>query len=75
MIAQEFGFTEDCAKGWKNSVHSRLNKILCEFKEQARAHPSDEKCGLNTGTGRFHRSLELEDQFQTFFDPVGENLC
>ena len=43
MIAQEFGFTADFAKEWKNSVYSRLNKILCEFKDQARARPSGEK--------------------------------
>ena len=27
-------------------MYSRLNEILCEFKEQARACPSGEKCGL-----------------------------
>ena len=46
MIAQAFGFTEDFAKEWQNSVYSRLNKILCECKDQARARPSGEKSGL-----------------------------
>ena len=45
MIAQEFGFTEDFAKEWKNSLYSRLNKILREFKDQGRARQSGEECG------------------------------
>jgi len=47
MISQDVGVTEDFAKEWNNSLYSRQNKILCEFKEQARARPSGEKCGLN----------------------------
>jgi len=46
MIAQSFGFTGDYAKEWGDNVYSRLNKILCEFKEQARARSSGENCGL-----------------------------
>ena len=46
MIAQQFGFTKDFAKKWNNSVYFRLSKILCKFKDQARARPSGEKCGL-----------------------------
>ena len=45
MIAQEFGFTEDFEKEWNNSVYSRLNKILREFKDQTWARPSGEKWG------------------------------
>ena len=33
------GFCEE----WQNSVYSRLNKILREFKEQTRTRPSGEK--------------------------------
>ena len=46
MIAQQFGFTKDFAKKWNNCVYFRLSKILCKFKDQARARPSGEKCGL-----------------------------
>jgi hypothetical protein len=46
MITQGFGFTKDFVKEWNNSVYFRLNKILCGFKDQVRARPSGEKCGL-----------------------------
>ena len=46
MITQGFGFTKDFTKKWNNSVYSRLSKILCGFKDQVRARPSGEKCGL-----------------------------
>ena len=48
MIAQQFGFTKDFAKKWNNSVYFRQSKILCKFKDQARARPSGEKCGLGS---------------------------
>ena len=38
--------TKDFTMEWNNSVYSRLSKILCEFKDQVRARPSGEKCGL-----------------------------
>jgi len=46
MITQRFGFRKEFTKKWNNSVYSRLSKILCEFKEQVRARPSGEKCGI-----------------------------
>jgi len=46
MITQRFVFTKDFMKEWNNSVYFRLNKILCGFKDQVRARPSGEKCGL-----------------------------
>jgi len=46
MITQRFEFTKDFTKEWNNSVYSRLSKILCGFKDQVRARPSGEKCGL-----------------------------
>jgi len=46
MITQRFGFTKDFTKKRNNSVYSRLSKILCGFKDQVRARPSGEKCGL-----------------------------
>ena len=46
MITQRFGFTKDFTKKWNNSVYSRLSKMLCGFKDQVRARPSGEKCGL-----------------------------
>ncbi len=46
MIAQGFGFTRDFLKEWNNSAYFRLKKIPCEFKEQARARHTGEKCGL-----------------------------
>ena len=45
MISQDVGVTEDFAKEWNNSLYSRQNKILCEFKEQARARPSVRNAG------------------------------
>jgi len=39
--------TKDFAKKWNNSVYSRLSKMLCGFKDQVRARPSGEKCGLD----------------------------
>jgi len=48
MITQRFEFTKDFTKEWNNSVYSRLSKIFCGFKDQVRARPSGEKCGLNT---------------------------
>jgi len=41
--------TKDFTKKWNNSVYSRLSKILCGFKDQVRARPSGEKCGLDPG--------------------------
>ena len=46
MIAQDFGFTRDFLKERNTSVYSRLKKIPCEFKEQARARHPGEICGL-----------------------------
>jgi hypothetical protein len=46
MIAQSFGFTRGFLKEWNNSAYSRLKKIPCGFKEQARARHPGEKCGL-----------------------------
>ena len=46
MITQRFESTKDFMKEWNNSVYFRLNKILCGFKDQVRACPSGEKCGL-----------------------------
>ena len=47
MIAQRFESTKDFAKEWNNRVYSRLSKILCGFKDQVRARPSGETCGLH----------------------------
>jgi ferredoxin len=47
MMAKGFEFTGDFLKEWNNSVYCRVQKILCRFKEQARACHSCEKCGLN----------------------------
>ena len=41
--------TKDFKKKWNNSVYSRLSKMLCGFKDQVRARPSGEKCGLGGG--------------------------
>jgi len=38
--------TKDFTKKWNNSVYFRLSKMLCGFKDQVRARPSGEKCGL-----------------------------
>jgi len=46
IIAQGFGFTRDFLKKRNTSVYSRLKKISCEFKEQARARHPGERCGL-----------------------------
>ena len=46
IITPRFGFTKDFAKEWNNRVYFRLSKILCGFKDQVRARPSGEKCGL-----------------------------
>ena len=46
MITQGFGFTKDFAKERNNLVYFRLSKMLCGFKDQVRARPSGETCGL-----------------------------
>ncbi len=46
MIAQGFGFTRNFLKERNNSAYSRLKKIPCGFKQQARARHTGEKCGL-----------------------------
>ncbi|MCZ6669059.1 MAG: hypothetical protein O6932_10385, partial [Gammaproteobacteria bacterium] len=47
IIAQGFESTRDFLKERNNSAYCRLKKILCGFKEQARArHPGD-KGGLS----------------------------
>jgi len=46
MIAPRFGFTKDFAKEWNNRVYCRLSKMLCGFKDRARARPSGETGGL-----------------------------
>jgi len=38
--------TKDFTMEWNNRVYFRLSKILCGFKDQVRARPSGEKCGL-----------------------------
>ena len=50
MITQRFGFTKDFLKERNNSAYFRLNKILCGFKDQVRARPSGEKCGLGVSS-------------------------
>jgi hypothetical protein len=47
MITPRFGFTKDFAKKWNKLVYFRLSKILCGFKDQVRARPSGETCGLH----------------------------
>jgi len=49
--AQRFGFTKHFTKEWNNSVYSRLSKMLCGFKDQARARHLGEKCGLEVLSG------------------------
>ncbi len=46
MIAQGLGFTGNFLKERNNSAYSRLKKIPCGFKQQARARHTGEKCGL-----------------------------
>jgi hypothetical protein len=46
MITPRFGFTEHFAKKWNNLVYFRLSKMFCGFKDQVRARPSGERCGL-----------------------------
>jgi len=48
MITKRFGFTKDFTKERNNHAYFRLSKMLCGFKDQVRARPSGEKCGLNT---------------------------
>jgi hypothetical protein len=38
--------TEYFAKKWNDLVYCRLSKMLCGFKDQVRARPSGERCGL-----------------------------
>ena len=38
--------TKDFAKERNNRVYCRLSKVLCGFKDQVRARPSGETCGL-----------------------------
>jgi hypothetical protein len=49
MITQRFGLTKDFTKKWNNRVYSRLSKMRCGSKDQVRACPSGEKCGLSLG--------------------------
>jgi hypothetical protein len=51
MIAPGFGFTRHYLKEWNNSVYFRPKKMSFGFKDQARAHQSREKCGLETHGG------------------------
>ena len=46
IITPRFGFTKDFAKEWNNRVYCRLSKMLCGFKDRARARPSGETVGL-----------------------------
>ena len=46
MITPRFGFTEHFAKEWNNRAYFRLSKMLCGFKDQVKARPSGETCGL-----------------------------
>jgi len=46
MITQRIGFTMYFTKKWNNLVYFRLSKIRCGFKDQVRARPSGENCGL-----------------------------
>lgn len=48
MIAQRFGFTKDFPKKRNNHVYSRLRKILCGFKEQARTRRPGEMIWVTT---------------------------
>jgi hypothetical protein len=46
MITPRFGCTKHFAKEGNNLVFFRLSKMLCGFKDQVRARPSGEICGL-----------------------------
>ena len=46
MITPRFGFTARFVKEWNNRVYCRLSKMRCESKDQVRARPSGETCGL-----------------------------
>jgi hypothetical protein len=46
MITLRFGFTAHFAMKWNNRVYCRLSKMCCGFKDQVRARPSGETCGL-----------------------------
>ena len=46
MITPRFGSTKDFAKERNNRVYFRLSKMLCGFKDQVRARPWGETCGL-----------------------------
>jgi len=59
MITQRFGFTKDFTKKWNNLVYFRLSKILCGFKDQVRARPSGEKCGLECFDRVFRPAISL----------------
>ena len=47
MIAPRFGCTKHFAKERNNLVYFRLSNMLCGFKDQVRARPSGETCGLS----------------------------
>ena len=52
MITPRFGSTKDFAREWNNLVYCRLSKRLCGFKDQVRARPSGEACGLRPAPAR-----------------------
>jgi hypothetical protein len=57
--------TKDFTNKWNNSVYSRLSKMLCGFKNQVRARPSGEKCGLSPGLHLEFASSTQADSFMT----------
>ena len=46
MITRRFEFTKYFAKEWNKLVYFRLSKMRCGSKDQVRARPSGEACGL-----------------------------
>jgi cyd operon protein YbgE len=53
MLAQGFGFTKDFVRERNSHVYFRPNKILCGFKEPARARPVISVDYPNPGWMRF----------------------
>ncbi len=45
IIAQGFGFTGGFLDEWNNNVYSRVQKINCRFKEQAKIRHSVRNAG------------------------------
>ena len=74
MIAQGFGFTRDFLRERNNRAYFRLKTIPCGVKEQARARPPGEICGLTCKPQERLLAVNRSTPLHRFFDVISNSF-